>query len=53
MQAFVEYASTTCSANTGSGPYYNCAYNQGRFNVEGYRYNGRVIGYTSDRDAEN
>ena len=30
--------STTCSANTGSGPYYNCAYNQGRFNVEGYRY---------------
>ena len=29
-------------ANSGSGPYYNCAYNQGRFNVEGYRYKGRV-----------
>jgi hypothetical protein len=52
-QAFVEYTTTTCSANTGRGPYYNCAYNQGRFNREGYRYRGRVIGYTSDRDAEN
>ena len=46
-------ATTTCSANTDRGPYYNCAYNQGRFNVEGYRYHGRVIGYTADRDAEN
>ena len=48
-----EYSTTTCSANTDRGPYYNCAYNQGRFNVEGYRYHGRVIGYTADRDAEN
>jgi len=53
LQGFIEYASTTCSANSGSGPYYNCAYNQGRFNVEGYRYHDRVIGYPSDRDAEN
>jgi hypothetical protein len=53
LQWFLEYSSTTCSANTGRGPYYNCAYNQGLFNVEGYRYKGRVIGYTSDRDAEN
>jgi hypothetical protein len=53
LQGFVEYASTTVSANSSSGPYYNSAYNQGRFNVEGYRYRGRVIGYTSDRDAEN
>jgi hypothetical protein len=52
-QAFVEYASTTCSANTSRGPYYDCAYNQALFDVEGYRYKGRVIGYTSDRDAEN
>jgi hypothetical protein len=48
-----EYASTTCSANTARGPYYNCAYNQGRFSAEGYRYKGRVVGYTADRDAEN
>jgi hypothetical protein len=53
LQLFAEYASTTCSANSGRGPYYNCAYNQGRFDVEGYRYRGRVIGHTSDRDAEN
>jgi hypothetical protein len=52
-QVFAEYTTTTCSANTSRGPYYNCAYNQGRFNVEGYRYFRRVIGYTSDRDAEN
>jgi hypothetical protein len=53
IQGFFEYATTTCSASTSRGPYYNCAYNQGRFNVEGYRYHGRVIGYTADRDAEN
>jgi len=53
VQAFAEYSTTTCSASTDRGPYYGCAYNQGRFNVEGYRYKGRVVGYTSDRDAEN
>ena len=53
VQGYIEYASTTCSANTDRGPYYNCAYNQGQFDVEGYRYKGRVIGYTADRDAEN
>jgi hypothetical protein len=53
VQGYIEYATTTCSASTDRGPYYNCAYNQGRFNVEGYRYHGRVIGYTADRDAEN
>lgn len=53
VQVFAEYTTTTCSASTDRGPYYNCAYNQGQFNVEGYRYKGRVIGYTADRDAEN
>jgi len=52
VQGFAEYASTTCSANTSRGPYYNCAYHQGRFNVEGYRYHGRSIGHTTDSDAE-
>ncbi len=52
VQGFMEYSSTTCSANSGRGPYYNCAYNQGLFNVEGYRYHGRVVGHTTDRDAE-
>jgi len=53
LQTFIEYSTTTCSASTSRGPYYNCAYNQGRFNVEGYRYKGRSIGYSADRDAEN
>jgi len=53
MQVHFEYATTTCSANTSSGPYYNCAYNQGLFDVDGYRYHLRSIGYTADRDAEN
>jgi hypothetical protein len=53
LQGYVEYATTTCSAYTSRGPYYNCAYNQGRFDAEGYRYRGRTLGYTSDRDAEN
>ena len=52
LQMFAEYSSTTCSANTNRGPYYNCAYRQGRFDIEGYRYRGRVIGYTTDNDAE-
>lgn len=52
VQTFIEYSATTCSAHSNSGPYFNCAYNQARFNVEGYRYRGRVIGHTADRDAE-
>jgi hypothetical protein len=51
-QLFLEYSATTASAHSGSGPYYNLSYNQGLFNVEGYRYRGRVIGHTVDRDAE-
>jgi hypothetical protein len=52
LQFFAEYANTTCSGMSSSGPYYNCAYNQGQFDVEGYRYRGRVIGHTTDSDAE-
>jgi hypothetical protein len=51
LQAFAEYADTSCSAISGSGPYYNCAYNQGQFDVEGYRYRGRVLGHTTDADS--
>lgn len=52
VQGFAEYSTTTCSANTARGPYYDCAYNQGRFSFDGYRYRGRVIGHTTDSDAE-
>jgi hypothetical protein len=52
LQGWLEYANTTCSDLSSSGPYYNCAYNQGLFSLEGYRYEGRVIGHTIDNDAE-
>lgn len=52
LKYFAEYAATTCSALSGNGPYYNCAYNQGRFSVEGYRYRGRVVGHSTDQDSE-
>jgi hypothetical protein len=51
IHGWIEFADTTCSANRPD-PRFNCAYNQGLFNVEGYRYRGRVIGYTTDRDSE-
>lgn len=56
VQMYAEYANTTCgglSTDSNRGPFYNCAYNQGLFDVEGYRYKGRSIGYASDRDADN
>lgn len=49
LQLYGEYSDTTCQ--TVPRKRYNCAYNQGRFNVEGYRYRGRVIGFTADRDS--
>lgn len=52
LQMFAEYANTTCSGMSSRGPYYNCAYRQGRFDVEGYRYRGRVIGHSTDADSE-
>ena len=52
LQMFGEYANTTCSGMSSRGPYYDCAYRQGRFNVEGYRYRGRVIGHSTDADSE-
>ena len=51
VQAFAEYSDTSCSAVSGKGPYYDCAYSQGIFNIEGYRYYGRVIGHTTDSDS--
>lgn len=52
VHAHLEYANTTCSAHTSRGPYYQCAYIQGRFGVDGYRYRGRVIGHGMEADAD-
>jgi len=50
VQGYLEYATSECANKHGLVK--DCAYNQGLFNVEGYRYRGRVIGYTTDRDAQ-
>jgi len=52
VQAYVEYSNTTCSAHTSRGPYYQCAYIQGRFDEDGYRYRGRVIGHSIEADGD-
>ncbi len=51
LRGYLEYADTTCSY-TRPQPRFDCAYRQERFNVDGYRYRGRVIGHTSDNDAQ-
>jgi hypothetical protein len=51
VQAFLEWSNTECTGKHGTVK--TCAYNQGRFNFEGYRYQGRTMGYTADRDADN
>jgi hypothetical protein len=51
LRGYLEYADTTCSYDRPQ-PRFDCAYRQGIFNVDGYRYRGRVIGHTSDNDAQ-
>jgi hypothetical protein len=49
LQLHLEYANTDCTSHHGN----SCeAYGQARFNVEGYRYHGRSIGYTADRNSD-
>jgi hypothetical protein len=52
-QAYLEWSSTTCTGHSRFGQRWGCAYNQGQFNIEGYRYRDRNIGYTADRDSRN
>ncbi len=51
LRGYLEYADTTCSYNRAR-PRFDCAYRQGLFNVDGYRYRGRTLGHTSDNDAQ-
>jgi hypothetical protein len=53
-RADLEYSDTTCNFARGTGalePHFNCAYNNNLYNVEGYRYLGRSVGYTTDNDS--
>lgn len=49
-RAHLEYSDATCSYNRAQ-PRFGCAYRNGVFFAEGYRYRGRVIGHTTDNDA--
>ena len=46
-----EWADTLCSGTVDEQKLLDCAYNNGIFNVEGYRYKGRVLGHSTDGDA--
>lgn len=48
-RAHAEYAATACGEP--SRPAFDCAYNNGIFNVEGYRYRGRALGHSADGDS--
>jgi hypothetical protein len=50
-RGYLEYSDTTCSSNRTT-PRFGCAYRQGIFNAEGYRFRGKVIGHTADGDSE-
>jgi hypothetical protein len=51
LRGFIEYAGTACDA-TRNPPLYDCSYRQHIFDIEGYRYRGRVIGDSIDSDGE-
>lgn len=51
LHGYLEYADTTCSY-TRAQPRFDCAYRQAIFSPTGYRYRDRVIGHTSDNDAQ-
>src|SRR5262249_44380323 len=48
-----EYADTACFDGTSPTDQrlFDCAYNQHIFDVEGYRYRGRVMGHSIDADG--
>ena len=46
-----EWADTLCSGTVDEQKLWDCAYNNGIFNVEGYRYKGRVLGHSMDGDG--
>lgn len=48
-RAHYEYADTTCSVQGPDAP--DCAYNNGLFFVEGYRFRGRPVGHGLDGDG--
>jgi hypothetical protein len=47
----LEYADTLCSGTQDEQILWDCAYNNGVFDAEGYRYKYRVMGHSMDGDG--
>ena len=48
----LEWANTRCGGTENEQKLWDCAYNNGIFNVEGYRSKGRPLGHSMDGDGE-
>jgi hypothetical protein len=51
-RAGLEWANTRCGGTVDEKRIWDCAYNNGIFNVEGYRSKGRPLGHSMDGDGE-
>jgi hypothetical protein len=50
-RAGLEWANTRCGGTENEQKLWDCAYNNGIFNVEGYRSKGRTLGHSMDGDG--
>ena len=51
-RASLEWTNTRCGGTENGQKLWDCAYNNGIFNVEGYRSKGRPLGHSMDGDGE-
>jgi hypothetical protein len=51
-RASLEWANTRCGGTVDGQKLWDCAYNNGIFNVEGYRSKGRPLGHSMDGDGQ-
>jgi len=51
-RAGIEWANTRCGGTENGQKLWDCAYNNGIFNPDGYRYYGRPLGHAMDGDGD-
>jgi hypothetical protein len=51
-RAGLEWAMTRCGGTENGQKIWDCAYNNGIFNPDGYRYYGRPVGHSMDGDGQ-
>jgi len=51
-RAGLEWANSRCGGTENEQKLWDCAYNNGIYNVEGYRYKGRPVGHSMDGDGQ-